>query len=154
MTDDLVRHVRRTIPETCHDTKLSKNGCQIALTGIGADRVIVDMDCDDLGVAKDQPRCDYLFVGEGNRVVPMELKRGNVEADEVTKQLRAGTAFAERIVPPGIDVRFRPVVAYGGRLHRSQSEALKRKGAKIRFRNKSYEVKPIRCNAPLAPVLR
>ena len=43
--DELVRHVRRTIPETCHDTKLSKAGCQIALTGIDANRVIVDMDC-------------------------------------------------------------------------------------------------------------
>lgn len=93
MIDELVRHVRRTIPKTCHDTKLSKNGCQIALTGIGANRVIVDMDCNDLGIAKDQSRCDYIFIGEGNWVVPMELKRGNVQADEVTKQLRAGAAF-------------------------------------------------------------
>ena len=78
MIDDLVRHVRRTIPKTCHDTKLSKDGCQIALTGIDANRVIVDMDCNDLDVAKDQSRCDYLFIGEGNWVVPMELKRGNI----------------------------------------------------------------------------
>lgn len=154
MIDDLVRHVRRKIPKTCHDTKLSKDGCQIALTGIDANRVIVDMDCNDLDVAKDQSRCDYLFIGEGNWVVPMELKRGNIQADEVTKQLRAGAAFAERIVPPETDISFRPVVAYGGKLHRSQSEALKRKGAKIRFRKKMYEVKLIRCKAPLAPVLR
>lgn len=153
MIDELVRHVRRTIPKTCHDTKLSKNGCQIALTGIDANRVIVDMDCNDLGIAKDQSRCDYIFIGEGNWIVPMEMKRGNIQADEVTKQLRAGAAFAERIVPPETDISFRPVVAYGGKLHRSQSEALKRKGSKIRFQNKMYEVKPIRCKAPLARVL-
>lgn len=153
MIDELVRHVRRTIPKTCHDTKLSKDGCQIALTGIGANRVIVDMDCSDLDVAKGQSRCDYLFIGEGNRVVPMELKRGNIQADEVTKQLRAGAAFAEQIVRPVTEISFRPVVAYGGRLHRSQSEALKRKGARIRFRNKLYEVKTIRCKSPLSAVL-
>ena len=55
MIDELVRHVRRTIPKTCHDTKLSKNGCQIALTGIGVNRVIVDMDCNDLGIARISP---------------------------------------------------------------------------------------------------
>ena len=40
----------------------------------------------------------------------MEMKRGNIQADEVTKQLRAGAAFAEWIVPSGTGVRFRPVM--------------------------------------------
>ena len=60
MTDELARHVRRTIPEACHDTKLSKNGCQIALTGIGVDRVIVDMDCNDPGVRCNAPLAPVL----------------------------------------------------------------------------------------------
>ena len=150
---DLVRQVRQKIPRNCQDTKLSRNGCRIRLERI-ASRIIVDMDCKDLPIASNQPRCDYIFVGRENWVVPMELKRGNVEANEVTMQLRAGAAFAERIVPSGADVRFRPVVGYGGKLHRSQSQALKRKGAKIRFQGKEYEVRAIRCDRQLEPVLR
>ena len=132
---------------------MSRSGCQVRLERI-ANRVIVDMDCKDLPLAPDQTRCDYLFIGNENWVAPLELKRGRVDAGEVTTQLRAGAGFAERIVPTGADVRFRPVVAYGGKLPRSQSEALKRKGARIRFQGKEYEVKAIRCGRQLAPVLR
>lgn len=132
---------------------MSRSGCQVRLEGI-ASRVIVDMDCKDLLLASNEPRCDYLFIGSDNWVAPLELKRGRVDAREVTTQLRAGAGFAERIVPAGADVRFRPVVGYGGRLARSQSEALKRKGARIRFQGKEYEVRAIRCGRQLAPVLR
>lgn len=150
---DLIRQVRQKIPQNCQDKKMSRSGCQIRLEGI-ASRLIVDMDCKDLPLTSNEPRCDYLFIGNENWVVPLELKRGRVEAGEVTTQLRAGAAFAEQIVPFDADVRFRPVVGYGGRLARSQSEALKRKGAKIRFQGKEYEVRAIRCGRQLAPVLR
>ena len=112
------------------------------------------MDCPELPIATNETRCDYLFIGNENWVAPLELKRGRVDAGEVAAQLRAGAAFAERIVPSGADVRFRPVVGYGGKLPRSQSEALKRKGAKVRFRGKEYEVRAIRCGRQLAQVLR
>ena len=150
---DLVRQVRQKIPQSCQDTKLSGSGCQLRLTGL-ASRVIVDMDCQELPIATNETRCDYLFIGNENWVVPLELKRGRVEAGEVTTQLRAGAKFAERIVPSGAGVRFRPIVGYGGKLPRSQSEALKRKGSRIRFRGKEYEVRAIRCGRQLAPELR
>ena len=153
--NDLVRAARAKIPKSCQSKKCSREGCSVLLTGIGNERVIVDMDCKELDIPEDRIRCDYLFVGAENRIAPIELKRGSVEASEVAEQLRTGTAFAEReLVPGNAEAHFRPIVAYGGKLHRSQSEALKKRQYQIEFRGAHYEVKLIRCGSPLALALK
>ncbi len=154
---ELIRRVSREMPEKCQVKSCSKEGCSLTLKGIGKTRVIVDMDCGQLDLSQDQTRCDYVFVGSHTKtdwVVPIELKRGGVEASEVSSQVQAGAKFAEsKLLIDGENVRFRPVVAYG-RVHRSQIEELKRQKYRIRFRNERYEIMLIRKNKPLADALR
>lgn len=127
----------------------------MSLKGVGKEWVIVDMDCKELDIPENRKRCDYIFVGKGNWVAPIELKRGDVEASEVIEQLKMGTAFAERkFVPNNAKARFRPLVAYGGKLHRSQTQALKQRQNQIEFQGSRYEIKLIRCRSSIMQALQ
>ena len=127
------------------------------MSGIGRIRVIVDMDCKTLDLRNFRSRCDCIFVGyheEADWVAPVELKRGGVEASQVSKQVQAGATFAEeKILYSGVKVRFRPIVAYG-RVHRNQTLELKKKRHWVKFQNKSYEIMLIRKGKPLADALK
>ena len=151
-----VEAVRSRIPEKCQRNKCRGSGCELGLAGLGPERVLISMDCKDLGIPRDATKCDFLFVGEGTSVVPIELKRGSMEAAQVARQLRAGAEFAEKhlatLDPPSEPIRFRPVVASSG-MHRSQREALRRPRNHVRFRNVSYEILPASCGDRLASVL-
>lgn len=149
--------VRNRIPEECQRKKCRGSGCELGLAGLAAERVLISMDCKALGIPEDTTKCDFLFVGEGTWVVPIELKRGSMEAAQVARQLRAGAVFAEKhlaaLDPAQQTIRFRPVAASRG-MHRSQREALRRPENQVRFRNVRYEILPASCGDSLAMVLR
>ena len=85
----------------------------------------------------------------------MELKRGNIHVGGVSKQLQAGSEFAEvRLVPQQAQPSFRPIAAYGGKLHKSQSMELKKDTSRVKFRRMRYEIKLIRCGSPLVNALK
>ena len=116
------------------------------------------MDCEQLSIPRSQERCDYIFVGthEGRKwIAAVELKRGNIEVGEVQKQLQAGAEFAEsRLSIQQTQLGFRPVAAYGGRLHKSQSAELKKKLNTVKFGQVRYQIKLIRCGSPLVNALK
>ena len=150
----LVDRAKRDIPQQCQSRQCRGAGCFLSLKGIGDQRVLIDMDCGELNVPPDRKRCDYVFVGAENWIVPIELKSGNVDAGQVKEQLQTGADFAHgRLVTNDTRVRFRPVAAYGGKIHRSQTEALKKPQTRVRFGNETYEIKLIRCGAALAGAL-
>lgn len=148
--------VRNRIPEECQRKKCRGSGCELGLAGLAAERVLISMDCKALGIPEDTTKCDFLFVGEGTWVVPIELKRGSMEAAQVARQLRAGAEFAEKrfatLEPPPQPIHFRPVAVSRG-MHPSQREALRRPRNHVRFRNVSYEILPASCGDRLASVL-
>lgn len=118
-------------------------------------RVIVDMDCDDIGIPPDQKRCDYLFVGEDKAavwVVPIELKRGALRGREVVEQLQGGVHAADRWLPAGSAFRFVPVLAYGNGIHRTDLRILRK--TKIKLRKLTRQTALIRCGKPLRTALR
>lgn len=153
---DLVRRIKAKIPENCRAKTCKAAGCSIKMQGIRGARLIIDMDKLS-GFQQNQQRCDYLFIGSHANVewvVPLELKRGKVEANEVREQLQTGADFAARhLLPSDVDVCFRPVVAHGGKVHRSQRIKLQQQ-CEIRFQGKPYEIKLIRCESPLTKVLQ
>ena len=151
----LVDRVKQNIPQSCRSRQCRGNGCSVSLKGLDGQRVLINMDCKDLNISN-QRRCDYVFVGKvgaDDWIVPIELKRGDVKANEVRDQLQSGTEFAERLVAKIIDIRFQPVAAHGGKVHKIQTEALKKREGKVRFQNKEYEIKLIRCGSALSNVL-
>ena len=111
------------------------------------------MDCDDLKIPADQQRCDFMLVGAGNWVAPIELKSGNVELHDAVRQLQVGARLAERrLVPRNVSPRFRPVVVYRGRFRGRKGKKATR-AETVQFRGNAYEVKAIRCGSPLIKAL-
>ena len=115
----LLKSIRGKININClAKGKLNKDGCKVVMTDMPASRVVVDFDKPGSPLATDTTRCDYLLVAEDKQhacrwVAVLELKRGQLRADQVVRQLRAGASAAANLVPPGEAFRFRPVAACG-----------------------------------------
>ena len=154
-----VQAVQVKVPEKCQVKRCRKEGCTVSMAGIRGQRVIVDLDCEDLNLPPNQTLCDYIFFGAKERdadkdwVVPMELKKGNVDVSEVTKQLQGGANIADRIIPPDASMNFTPVVA-SGRLSKIEQRRLRNMSNRVRFRGKSEIVQRIRCGDSLTQVLK
>lgn len=154
----LVDAVSADIPDACQSKKCSAKGCALKLDRLTQERVLIAVDCDALGLSsvEKQKKCDFVVVGGENCVVPIELKRGQLEAAEVARQLQAGAKLSEqRIAPLAPDsgaIHFRPVAVSNG-MKPAQREALRQKSNRVRFGNVLYEIMVTRCGASLADVI-
>ena len=155
---ELVEVFKNNISSECHTRKCTKEGCKVSLKDAPSPHLLIDMDCRALEIPPDRGRCDFLFVGceetgGAGWVVPLELKSGSPRAAEIVKQLRAGARFAEARIPAQHEPVFLPVAVYGGKLHRAESDKLKKSRNTVPFRGKTYEITLMRCNAPLKNAL-
>ena len=153
----LVETVRFALDPKCIVSgKLKKDGCVVSLKDAPAPRLIVDFDKPKSPLGRSETRCDYLFVAEvaggSGWIVPLELKRGRLHADEAVRQLQAGARAAEQLVPLSARVSFRPV-AVAGSTPKDERNRLKGKGGKIRFRGCAEVIRLLPCGAALAGVL-
>ena len=161
----LVEVLKKLIPSKCHARKkCTKGKCNVPLRDAPSPYLLVDMDCRALGIPADSGRCDFLFVGcESTRgagwVVPLELKSGSPDATDIVKQLQAGAQFAQTCLAEAVDripaqheSTFLPVAVYGGKLHRAQSDKLRK--SRILFHGKRYEIKLHRCKTPMKDILQ
>ena len=155
---ELVEALKRNILPECHARRCRKERCSVPLHDAPSPHLVVNMDCSELDIPADSRRCDFLFVGcERTRgagwVVPLELKSGSPNTADVVEQLQGGARFAEAQLPTQHETRFLPVAVYGGKLHRAESERLKKPPNQVSFRGKKYKVKLMRCNTPLKDAL-
>ena len=84
----------------CHAERCNKDRCGLDLTEAPSERVIVDMDCDDLKILDGESRCDYVFIGREHSnvcVVPIELKSGGLKASAVLSQLAGGATLPTKL---------------------------------------------------------
>ena len=150
-----VAAVARRVPDDCHAAECNKDKCRVDLTGAPAERIVVDMDCDSLGIPVERKRCDYLFFDgetETTCVVPIELKSGRFEAGETLEQLQAGISMADTWFPQGVEFRFVPVLAHGKSIHPEVRRKLLSR--RIRWRKQKKGVVLIKCGDPLTKALR
>lgn len=157
MTSPLERLDER-IDSGCLVEGCSRPGCTVGLEGAPGPYRLIDLDHPDSPARASAKRCDYLFIGEadggaGLHVVPLELKSSGIRIGAVSSQLRAGAKIAERIVPGASSIRFVPVAAHGGNLHRRWFNELARPGNRVPFRGKRYPIRLIRCGEPLSGAL-
>ena len=155
----VVEAVRGRAEKTCIKSGgLRKEGCSVSLQDAPKPRLIIDFDKPGSPLARQQTRCDYLFVAqvptEPGWVVPVELKRGEMDATEVVGQLKAGARASEQLVPGTIAVNFRPVAAVGGGIAKAQRNALRAPRNKVPFRGTAEFVRLIRCGGKLIQGLR
>ena len=155
----LAQAIQVEVSEKCQVKKCKKEGCTVSMAGIRGQRVIIDLDCEDLKLPSNQTKCDYIFFGAKERdadedwVVPMELKKGSVDISEVAKQLQGGSNVADRIIPHDASMNFIPVVA-SGNFSKHEQRQLRNRSNNVRFRGRSVIIQRIRCGDSLTQVLR
>ena len=151
----LFERLKDGLPGATTVKRCSAEGCKVSLKNAPTPHLVLDLDHPFFGL-EDKVHCDFLFVscdcnGGDNWVVPLELKRGSPDATEMVSQLQAGSGVAEARTPEDHKTHFLPIGAYGGRLHITQRDKLRR--ARILYRKKPYEIKLIRCGTPLKAAL-
>ena len=154
----LVQRVRDSVDFGCIATSISKEGCGVSLDGTPTSRVIVDLDEPSSPLPPPNQRCDYLVVVEDSSgagcLAPMELTRGRFQVGKFVGQLRAGSKAAERIMPAGVSVSFRPVAVYGGTIHKDELTRLRQGYNKVSFRGVRETPRLLKCGLRLANALR
>ena len=153
----LLESARSAIDEVCLvKGGLKKDGCKVVMTGAPAPRLVVDFDKSGSPLERHATRCDYLLVAEGEHacgwVAVLELKRGRLHADQVVRQLRAGARAAEKVVPAGEAVRFRPIAA-SGRTPIYERRKLRDRSCMIALHGKKEPVRLMSCGARLITAL-
>ena len=151
----IVAAVAAATNPSCHATRCRDRGCSLSLSGAPQPSLLIDMEQDATPVTSGQPHCDYLFVGGNDEsggpwVAPIELTTGHKRASEFLAQLRAAAAVADKLLPPAIRFRFRPVAVYRS-LNPIESRRLR--DSKVNFRGRQAAVKVAKCGSTLAEAL-
>ena len=151
----LVKKLTKKVPPGCLSRGCERDGCSISMDGTPSSHLIIDLDCDELGIT-DETRCDYVVVFEEDSttcVVPIELKGGGVSSvTHVIEQLEGGTALvAGLLIQDGIS-RFVPVLAHKKQIHRRDLIRLRKK--KIKLHNHKEMIRTVKCGNKLADVIK
>ena len=124
------------------------------MEGLPASHVLVDLDCDALGLPKTGQRSDYVYVDEdtdSSRVATIELKGGGFNSRAVLGQLQGGADIASKWLPSGRSFRLVPVLVHGKGIRKPDRKALR--ATKIRLRDREAQAVLIHCRAPLKSAL-
>ena len=154
---NLVRRIRENLPDECFVTgRLRKKGCSVSLRDAPTPSITIDMDNKKAPVRQSETKCDYIFIGGSDDVllIPLELKKGELDASDIVKQLQAGADIAAaRIIPEGEGVQFLPVAVCGGKVHPAQRRQLLQSFSNIRFKGKSSNIRLLKCGQRLIDAL-
>lgn len=129
----------------------TRQGCRVSLANLKskpANRIVLDV---DIAYPTDRAKtnqCDFILFhieDQQNRlvVVPMELKRGGVDASEAVAQLQQGARIADNCTPKMVEISLIPVLFHGSRIHSTQRNRLRK--ARIKFRGEEYPINTTRC---------
>lgn len=126
----------------------SGEGCQVYLTDMPKERVIINVEKEFKSRGKSGKRCDrMLFYRNKNTLlaVPIELKgRGKGDESDVLEQLKSGLEFAATLVPDLKTTTYVPIV-FTKRGIRSRSPRHQNRELKVKFRGKTLMVLTGRC---------
>ncbi len=92
---------------------------------------------------------DYLLVADSENarclVAVLELKTEQLQhMDQIVRQLGAGACEAEKLVPQGEALRFRPIAAVG-RVHKHCYSKLKDKSNMSKFHGQKEAIRVMKC---------
>ena len=129
-------------------TSYTKEGCRVSMANVPSERVVLDVDRAFPPDRSDTNQCDFvLFYIDASQNclmgVPMELKRGDVDASEAIAQLQEGARIVDGCTPNDVEMNLVLVLVHGGSIHRSQRNRLRT--ARIRFRGEEFAINTTRC---------
>ena len=129
--------------DTCFVSRASSQGCKADMANIRKDKMILDIDSYCKGSEYGtQPQCDFVVFfcsDDTNRVVCVlvELKRGKLDAYEVSKQLQ-GTAMMIETLLTGFSLTLIPVAITGSSKIDQEIELRKQT---VRFKSVRYRIR-------------
>ena len=139
----------------CHADKCEDSGCSLSMSDAPTPGALISLEHPAAPVAFGQSHCDFLFVGghdeERPLVAPIELTTGKKRVSVFLKQIRGGASVADRLLPPGVAFRFRPIAAHKRGLGRGRVAELR--ANRVSFRGQSMPIKPVDCGSSLAQAL-
>lgn len=153
----LASNLKQQLDQRSLAARCRRKGCSLSLKGVQGEWTLVDLDSPWSPISQTATRCDFLFIGALRRgepecIAPIELKRGDVNANEVIAQLRAGALLAEAYTSTKTAVRFVPILA-SGRLHKAQHNQLRRQSSRISFWDRQVFVQRVQCGDFIARAL-
>ena len=95
-------HIQEQVSRDSLTNSCSGEGCQVYLTDIPSQKVVINVEKEFKTRRESGKRCDRLLFYENKNTfvaVPIELKgRGKGEEQDVSKQLKSGLEFAATLV--------------------------------------------------------
>lgn len=133
------------LADTCN-----RDGCEVSLTDVPRDRIIVDADLAFPAHGDTGERCDFIvFIISSDRNLlgaPVELKSGNKYLAKTVRQLRKGAQFVDRYAPKNPSSICRPILIHGSRISSNDRRRLNR--LKVPFRGLDLTIKTAHCGLP------
>lgn len=126
----------------------TKEGCRVSMANIPSERVVLDVDMVFPTGKPNTNQCDfvlfYIDTTQNSLVgVPMELKRGDVNASEAVAQLQEGARIVDDCAPNDVEMNFVIVLVHGGSIHKSQRNRIKT--SRVVFRGEEFPINTTRC---------
>ena len=154
----VVEIVRTKTDAQCHATTCRDGRCSLSLEDTPEPSVLISLEHEAATVQAKQAHCDYLFVGGSDEkggpwVAPVELTASAARVSKFLPQLSEGAKIADKLLPQNVQVRFRPVAAYGGELIRAERIRFLKPANHVAFRKKKVPIKLVRCGSPLTKAL-
>ena len=146
---EALEEVRQWIGDNEATSPYTKEGCRVSMANIPTNRIVLDVDLAFPTGRTNTNQCDFVLfyidtVQSSLIGVPMELKRGDVDASEAIAQLREGARIIDNCTPNDVDVNLVLVLVHGGSMHRSQRNRLRT--ARVRFRGEEFPINTTRCS--------
>ena len=146
---EALEEVRRWVGNRKATSSYTKEGCRVSMANIPSERVVLDVDLVFPTGRADTNQCDfvlfYIDTAQDSLIgVPMELKRGDVNASEAVAQLQEGARIADGCTPNDVEMNLVLILVHGGSIHRSQRNRLRT--ARITFRGEEFPINTTKCN--------
>ena len=136
---------------------LNKEGCLVPLKNAPRPFVVIDLDKEGSPFARQDSRCDFLFVSENQDgpciFSPLELKKGALDAGKVVKQLQAGADLLENHPTFSGNAKL-ATVAVSGKNTKAQLSRIAKSKYQIRFKGGLVKISHMKCGNELADTLR
>ena len=145
---EVLEEIRQWIGDREATSPYTKEGCRVSMGNIPTNRIVLDVDLAFPTGRTNTNQCDfvlfYIDTAQNNLFgVPMELKRGDVDASEAVAQLQEGARIVDDCTPNDVEMNLVLVLVHGGSVHRSQRNRLRT--ARIRFRGAEFPINTARC---------
>ncbi len=127
----------------------SGEGCQVYLTDIPRQKVVINVEKEFDARGDNRKRCDRLLFYENKTIfvaVPIELKgRGKGDESDVLEQLKTGLEFASTLAPNLNKPVYVPIVFTKSGI-RSRNPRRQNRELKVKFQGKTLTVLTGRCD--------